>query len=263
MAIKLSSASQLNLFEHLFGPGSEEVATANQIIADGGLFDVTMFMVKAVYKGKTYSQTLTVSTTSLLSGSVSALLKQQACFMLKTFIFSIKPPEALPEFLSAKTPAKVTEVHFEKGSDNPATVSYAGGVEPAVKAATTTAQFVQSIAKGGPVIKLREATQLGQKVEGTSSGSVYRVVALNDRIKIATKLGQHEASLRVEFKNPTAAEKVALDTVFNMKSGYGSVHVSSGPVPVSRVVGAMLFSLSGIEFTQLVHGMKQLEEANA
>ena len=92
------------------------------------------------------------------------------------------------------------------------------------------------------VIKLKDAQALGQKVHGTSSGSVYHTIALSEHVKVAARLSAGgSVSIRAEWTdNPTAELKKLEEAGVHMKSGYGSIHFDAANVPVQRVIGAFL-----------------------
>jgi ribosomal protein L7/L12 len=95
------------------------------------------------------------------------------------------------------------------------------------------------------VIDLKNAKAVGQKVHGTSPGSVYYTVALTDHVKLAARLYKTGSiSIRAEWTdNPTAELKKLEDSGLQLKMGqsYGSIHFEAAGVPVERVVGAFLF----------------------
>lgn len=110
------------------------------------------------------------------------------------------------------------------------------------------------------VVKLRDATEVGQKVYGTSPGSVYRVVALNSRVKLAARIVGSSISIRGEFNKPHQDEVAELEKI-GMKmasSEHMSMHVDAGDIPVGRVVGAFLYGVD-IDFDDQVKNVKGIE----
>lgn len=92
------------------------------------------------------------------------------------------------------------------------------------------------------VIALKTAQALGQKVHGTSSGSVYHCIALGEHVRLAAKLAKSGSiSIRAEWTDdPTDDLKKLQDAGVMMKQGYGSIHFDAADVPLWRVVGAFI-----------------------
>jgi hypothetical protein len=114
----------------------------------------------------------------------------------------------------------------------------------------------------GNVVKLRDATTIGQAVRGTSNDSVYRVIAMNTTVKLATRLHSgSKISLRAEFVKPDA-QIVECLTVMGMSpkdhGAYYSSHMDCENVPPARVIGAVLFG-SGIDFDQQIKSLKDVQ----
>jgi ribosomal protein L7/L12 len=105
------------------------------------------------------------------------------------------------------------------------------------------------------VISLKDAKALGQKVHGTSSGSVYYCVALTEHVKVAARLYETGGiSIRAEWTdNPTAELKKLEESGVQMKPShkYGSYHFDAGDVPLPRVIGAFLMG-TGIAWKAVV-----------
>ena len=113
------------------------------------------------------------------------------------------------------------------------------------------------------VIQLRDATALLQKVKGTSLDSVYHTIALNDRVKVAARItsvattSEKTVSFRIEMPNATKEEQLRvkqaliIGTGSSWKGNYGSLHITTGNLPLGRVVGAFLMGL-GVQFSQQI-----------
>lgn len=123
------------------------------------------------------------------------------------------------------------------------------------QAQTTHVAYVPVTQPVGPVdavIDLRSAQALGQKVHGTSTGSVYRCIALTDHVKVAARVVGDSISIRAEWTDtPTADLQKLTDAGVQMKANYGSIHFSAQQVPVQRVIGAFLVG-SGIAWKAAV-----------
>jgi hypothetical protein len=103
------------------------------------------------------------------------------------------------------------------------------------------------------VIDLKAAKALGQKVHGTSTGSVYHTIAISEHVKVAARLyTTGSISIRAEWTdNPTGDLKLLAEAGLQMKPSYGSIHFDAQDVPLQRVIGAFLLG-TGIEWQQVV-----------
>ncbi len=100
-----------------------------------------------------------------------------------------------------------------------------------------------SLASGSAAaIFLRDATQLHQRVKGSSKDSVYVVVALNSSVKVAAKVKGDKLSVRVESNVPfSQAVLAAFSSVgLNANSGYMSGHFECAKASPQRTLGAVL-----------------------
>jgi hypothetical protein len=186
---------------------------------------------------------LPVSATDLLSAGVSYFAKKTGKEILAALA-----QDALKVLIQGPLPVAETVV--------PASPVQAVAVEanPAVAVEANPVSVFQGAAKipFGEVIPLRDATKMYQRVRGTSSGSVYVVVALNDAIRIAARVtGGTNLAIRAEpsFANPfLPADVVRLKgQSIEYKQGYASGHFECGKVSPARMLGAVLVGL-GIAF---------------
>lgn len=100
-----------------------------------------------------------------------------------------------------------------------------------------------------PKVKLADATGLGQRVEGTSGGSTYYVVALSDKLKVAARVQSNKGSFRAEGTvTPEASAALTAMGVSHNPGGHWSAHFGLDAVPIERVVGAFLTS-TDVAFT--------------
>jgi hypothetical protein len=110
-------------------------------------------------------------------------------------------------------------------------------------------------AKGTPtaaVVALRNAQAVGQKVKGTSSGSVYVTIAYNPRVKLAARVQGETVSIRAEWQNALEEELDKLkQNGLSMKPDYASMHLEAHGVPVARVIGGFLMGL-GLKFDEQI-----------
>ena len=103
------------------------------------------------------------------------------------------------------------------------------------------------------VIDLKAAQALGQKVHGTSTGSVYHTIALTDHVKVAARIiPGGSISIRTEWTDSPKDELKKLEeSGVIMKQGYGSIHFDPQGVPVQRIIGAFLVG-TGIQWKAAV-----------
>ena len=98
--------------------------------------------------------------------------------------------------------------------------------------------------------KLADAVQMYQPVRGTSTGSVYAVVALSDSMKVAARVTDAKLSMRIEgtcLESPKLVAKMEEMGFTPTKGSHYSMHMACGEVPADRVIGAILGGL-GVEF---------------
>lgn len=99
--------------------------------------------------------------------------------------------------------------------------------------------------KDSSVIRLSQATQVGQPVRGSSGGSVYYAMALSENVKLAIRVKKNgSVSIRAEG-SPDAATQAKLTKAGMSKAGseHWSIHFDAIDVPVARCVGAFLMGL--------------------
>lgn len=162
--------------------------------------------------------------------------------------FGLTPAEAemmVGKFSQIGTPAWSGDLSEEGGVDKAyAIFSKQNLTNPAV----SPYPLKQKI-KSDEIMQLVSANAVGQKVHGSSKGSVYITIAVNPRVKVAARVVGTQISLRVEANSPTKAEQDGINSVVQWKSNYGSTHFDSGPVPIKRVLGALIYGM-GVKFDE-------------
>lgn len=109
-------------------------------------------------------------------------------------------------------------------------------------------------------IQLRDALAVGQKVKGTSSGSVYHCVALNDKVRLAARILKHGSiSVRAEWTGKLTKEETdkLITLGLSVKGDYASMHLSADGVPPERVLGAIILG-AGLKWKQSVTSAEDL-----
>lgn len=231
--------------EALTGEGQQEMLT--NLIKAGVSLEVGFYSV-ILRKGDQHVSTdLPVSTTSMLKGFKSDTVKtavegkMAALFehALESLLGGVLTTEA-PKKAKPKAPKAFNEELSEPApwpTPDP---------EPKPKI------------PDGPV-KLRFAVAIGQPVTGTSLSSIYRVVAISERLKLAARLHGTNISLRCEGE-PNSYEKGRLAALGFTKSdsGHWSVHMESSGIPPARILGAVLMDLD-LGFTQQAKTLKEAQ----
>lgn len=115
-------------------------------------------------------------------------------------------------------------------------------LKPAVKPSNKPAKEQQGI---GDVVSLKDAQYVGQQVHGTSSGSIYRVVAMLPGVSIAARLKGSKLSVRAEGPNLGAYSAGLKKCGFADGGEYYSCHYSVGEKDLAvKTVGAIVAMLT-------------------
>jgi hypothetical protein len=144
------------------------------------------------------------------------------------------------------SPQHVVEVNAFVGNYiNLANQSATLGIPSAPKAATPAAPKKVSVTQADanvlPVVKLRDAQALYQRVHGTSGGSIYRVVALNDDVKVAARIQGNAVSMRVEGVINSKIEQAFAPLGIAKKSNeYMSGHFNCEKCTPQKLIGSIL-----------------------
>ena len=100
-----------------------------------------------------------------------------------------------------------------------------------------------------PIVKLRDAVALYQRVHGTSGGSIYRVVALNDKLKVAARIKSNAVSIRIEgVLDSESVKSFATLGIVKHSDEYMSGHFSCEKCTPQKLIGSILVG-SGVYFT--------------
>lgn len=99
-----------------------------------------------------------------------------------------------------------------------------------------------------PVVKLRDASLLYQRVHGTSTGSVYRVVAIANTFKVAARVQGASVSIRVEGIFTSALVNTFNTLGIQKKTEeYLSGHFTCEKCTPQKLIGGILVSV-GVQF---------------
>lgn len=146
-----------------------------------------------------------------------------------------------------------------------------GKIDPSVSG-TTTGTFKSSTpigmmeipkyvteAKKMSKVELLYATNIYQRVQGTSSGSTYICVAISQDMRVAVRFkGTNNTTVSIRAEGNTEKYKKNLETAgLDIKDDkYASVHLNcDSQLLATRAVGAVLMGM-GIEFTTPMPNMK-------
>lgn len=115
-------------------------------------------------------------------------------------------------------------------------------LKPAVKPPNKPAKEQQGV---GDVVALKDAQYIGQKVHGTSSGSIYRVVAMLPGVSLAARMKGSKLSVRAEGPNLGDYSAGLKKCGFADGGEYYSCHYSVGEKDLAvKTVGAIVAMLS-------------------
>lgn len=90
-------------------------------------------------------------------------------------------------------------------------------------------------------VKLAKATMLDQQVFGTSSGSIYHVVAIGPRLRMAIRSAATSLSVRVEGPLNQVERQALIALNFTDNGSYLSSHLALNTIPAHRVLGCLFF----------------------
>lgn len=202
-------------------------------------------------KDNTELEVVTLPATSLMlstPGGAAPDLKMQAKVSLEAAIIGI-----------IKSPL-VKEKPKEYGTPDPVTLVIDMGSGDAPKFASKPVSEIPG------VILLRDATELYQRVKGTSPGSVYVTVAVSDSIKVAAKVKGNKLSVRVESPQMFTAGTLKAFNAQGLSDThdgkYMSGHYSCTNVTPDRVLGAVLVAC-GVKFNTPLPDMSKVKALSA
>jgi hypothetical protein len=254
----------MQFINKLYGPDVSGPQTVDLLYQKYGVkFSMTMYCLKAQLNGKMYSVMTQGSISKVMADTHPQPVLNSIRHQITQFLNGLmnlvnhqpeeQPVQANPE-VQVEVPLESTEALVK--------AVIAEQVFP-VKKKLSELQDNQKLNEPQPkpgVIALKDAEALGQKVKGTSGGSVYRTFAVNDRIKLAFRMDHSALSLRAEWKSPTIEEMAALQAVgFSVKGTYASLHMDLQNVPVAKVIGAFMFGMD-VKFDRQVVSASDVKE---
>lgn len=270
MALKVTLMDDL-FFKSLFKGNEQVLQTVALLTQHGVKFQVALYSVTATSpNGGLWAVNTTIGTTTLLKG-LGGDLQKPNMLAVHDMLGNICAELAIagPSADSMTLPAEQGSVQgsLQLGPLVPTATPAKPLKKSPIPPKFVKAEPTVTTAVGGPTspsdapVKLREASVLGQKVLGTSAGSVYFLVAGNPRVKVAARIRPDTLSLRVEVNDATAEEMAAIKSVVSWHGDYGSIHMGLLGIPCARVLGALLMDLA-VDFDAKVANPKELHYEN-
>lgn len=201
------------------------------------------------------SVTLPTSTTSLLKGNADQLVMQASIVQLIALLDDVKKA-VLGKAGPLENGAEKTW-HMEAKAPN--LQSIPKNEIPAAVKKPVLMEKMQPMKDGTGLIRLTQATEVGQPVRGSSGGSVYYAMALSERVKLAIRVKKNGSiSIRAEG-SPSAADEAKLAKAGMSKAGaeHWSIHFDAIDVPIPRCIGAFLMGLE-IPFDSQIMNFSQV-----
>ncbi len=278
MPMSITMLGKDEFFHKVLSP--EGFMMYGHLLADGVKFTTELYTIKAEKGVKGWQVNLPVVVTTLLKTTASAQ-SELACNMVNEFVsklYQVVLPEVTKpqEPTIHEAPIKTAAEFFEKAEDikkeaSEIEVSLGELLKKKLADAKTVAPIPDPVPvppkakilsdgkiKAG-VIPLCDAEVVGQKVRGTSNGSVYIAVAVNPRVKLAARVKGSSISLRVECKDGvTEKEMDAIKGLLQWHGNYGSTHFEAGNIPVQRVLGAAIYGM-GVQFDDVIKAGEALQ----
>lgn len=244
--IKMKSPTGNDQFFLKLLPASA-VATYKSLCSAGVGFNLAFYSVTADLSKlgmANVSVTLPTSTTSLLKGTADASVVHASLVQLIALLDDVK--DAIGKKAVGEAIAK---------SANPASEIPLS----APKKTVLTPKFEAPSSSDG-VVRLAQATQVGQPVRGSSGGSVYYAMALSDQVKLAVRVKKNgSVSIRAEGTPPAhIVQRLHSAGMSKAGSEHWSIHFDAVDVPVSRCVGAFLMGLE-IPFDSQITNFSQVK----
>jgi len=212
------AAKEENYGVYLFGPGENKIETIKLVRI---LCAMSLKEAKDLVESTSYSQPL-----------------------VKFGLTSVEAEKMVGQFSKFGTPAWAGDFSEVGGVDKAYALFSKQNITPPV----SPYPLKQKI-KSDEIMQLVYANAVGQKVHGSSKGSVYITIAVNPRVKVAARVVGTQISLRVEANSPTKVEQDGINSIVQWKSNYGSTHFDSGSVPIKRVLGALIYGM-GVKFDE-------------
>lgn len=213
------------------------------VSAKGVKFNLAFYSVTADLSAighPNVSVTLPTSTTSLLKGNADQLVMQASLVQLIALLDDVKKA-----VLGKAGP-------LENGTEK------TGHMEAKSPNLQSTPKM-QPMKDGTGLIRLTQATEVGQPVRGSSGGSVYYAMAISERVKLAIRVKKNGSiSIRAEG-SPSAADEAKLAKAGMSKAGaeHWSIHFDAIDVPIPRCIGAFLMGLE-IPFDSQIMNFSQV-----
>jgi hypothetical protein len=261
MAIMSNNSGQKKFFDAGM-PQGWAATHVEPLTAAGVKFKIEFTAVAAEYNGQEWKVQLPCTTTQMMNkeGPLVQTAQQKVATFVGEVAQKVAGSDTVPGASSSSglTPAeeyiKAMKEAKELGIEADAADLVAA--KPDIAKPTT--------APTGKTVHLRDAKAVGQKVFGTSSGSVYTAIAIGPRVNIAARLSEGSLSVRAEFhpNNIKSSDLAALQSLGMTKgsASHYSAHMKLGGVPIGRIIGALLMDCGDLEFTAKLGSIKEFKQ---
>lgn len=261
--------------------GGQSKAVFDDLVAKGVKPEIGFYSVSLGHPSnpqKNLTVNLPISSSTLLKGNATPEAAKASTKLLEQLLASaaaqwfgdspIEGDQDLAALVSTKSKSGAAKAVKKPSKETVQSIAKAiGTVEVDYQVAEAkTSELVEP----GPgktsindIEKLRLATSLGQKVRGTSPSSIYRVVALSPRVKVAVCIQQpNNVSVRIEGQ-PNAYEQGKITGLgFSKNAGpdftYWSMHMDTSGLTPARCIGAILMDL-GVSFDEQAKNLKEVQ----
>ena len=254
--MKTSSAGNNDQFFMKMLPSSAQ-QDYKAVSAKGVKFNLAFYSVTADLScvgQPNVSVTLPTSTTSLLKGNADQVVLEASIMQLIALLGDVKKAVLGGEKVGP----------LDNGMPKPAPNFQSipkNEIPAAIKKPVLMAKMEPTTKESsGGVVRLAQATQVGQPVRGSSGGSVYYAMALNNDLKLGIRVKKNgSVSIRAEGNpSPTEIQKLQKAGMSKAGSEHWSIHFDAIDVPVSRCIGAFLMGLE-IPFDSQIMNFGQVQ----
>jgi hypothetical protein len=269
MAVDMSQDTVLKTLKALYQPGSPHFGKAKALLDAGAKLTFGLFQFKVqVAPDVVFTAQLPAMSTKIATGDLPSVQVQLIATKLGAVIDQAYKAK-FPDGPTAAVEPTDSEGFAKDGTVGTGQVDSAlkgtlgdvltamGKVMDGVKPGEVTAVVSGGTKKASPfmqqaktaqkvdmVLALRDAKAIGQKVKGTSGGSVYNAVAIGP-VNLAVKFTSSNCSIRAETNSFTPLVKKALkEAGFTDNGTYWSLHLKLNGVNAMRAIGAVIYTMN-------------------
>lgn len=284
MAISMSISKTLSVITDLFGAGSDTAKKIEYLASKGVKVTMGLFTFSIDVGGTVFSEHLPTLVNKAASGNdlMKQVSKQKIADVVESALVHFHTASAIDLVSSAGTSPGVVEIEVKPSAPAPDWMTKAGPTPKEIQAkmmeefAASQQPVAAEVSKPTPtkkahtapvaepqpvvskpkpvpdVIPLAKARALGQKVNGTSGGSVYRACAIG-KLNVAVRIASGAISVRAEFqgsRDDAVATRLS-KLGFSDHQKYLSMHMQgAGSGLTMRVIGSLVLGME-TEFEQV------------